>query len=84
MEIKTNKKLIIHETDCHGCGCVYYNGKTDTYAYDDSDIGDIKVAVQYLIRIGFIDKKDVVIFDDSQGDDIYKKLDIAYTNGLLI
>ena len=83
MEIKTNKKLIIHETDSHGCGCVYYNGKTEAYAYDDCDIGDIKVAVQYLIRIGFIDEKDVVIFDDGQGD-IYKKLDIAYTNGLLI
>ena len=42
MEIKTNKKLIIHETDSHGCGCVYYNGKTEAYAYDDCDIGDIK------------------------------------------
>ena len=30
------KKLIIHETDCHGCGNVYFNGKCASYSYDDS------------------------------------------------
>ena len=28
-------KLIIHETDCHGSGKFYYNGKWDYYSYDD-------------------------------------------------
>lgn len=62
-------KLIIHETDCHGCGRIYYNGRFDTYAYDDN--ADVKIAVQSLIDIGFINPDDVVIFEE---DEIYTKL----------
>ena len=43
-------KLIIHETDSHGCGMVYYNGQTDYYSYDDGDKGNLRVAIQYLIN----------------------------------
>ena len=66
------KKLIIHETDCHGCGRVYYNGKCDHYSYDD-EAGDIKGAVLALIRLGFIDASEVAIYED---DEIYKALDV--------
>ena len=62
-------KLIIHETDCHGYGRIYYNGKFDTYAYDDN--ADVKIAVQSLIDIGFINPDDVVVFEE---DEIYEKL----------
>lgn len=74
-------KLIIHETDCHGCGNVYYNGKTTSYTYDDGAWGDVRATVQELINIGFIDPKDVIIFDDNS--DIYHLLDIAIENGLI-
>ena len=63
-------KLIIHETDCHGCGAVYYNGKWDNYAYDDGVWGDIKIAIEQLINIGFINYEDVAIFTDE--DNIYE------------
>ena len=65
------KKLIIHETDCHGCGRVYYNGKSTHYAYD-GEAGDLKSAVLALISLGFIDASDVAIFED---DAIYIALD---------
>lgn len=58
-------KLIIHETDCHGCGVIAYNGKIDQYSYDDGYWGDIASAVERLIEIGFINKDDVVIFDSN-------------------
>ena len=74
-------KLIIHETDCHGCGNIYYNGKFDNYAYDDSQWGDVRMTVEALIKIGFIDPKDVVILGDNS--DIYHLLDIAIENGLI-
>lgn len=74
-------KLIIHETDCHGCGAVYYDGKCDDYAYDDSQWGDVRMTVESLIKIGFIDPKDVVIFDDNS--EIYRLLDVAIENGLI-
>lgn len=61
------KKLIIHETDCHGCGRFYYDGKSYHYAYDD-ETSDIKSAVIALIDIGFINPDDVVIIDE---DNIY-------------
>ena len=61
------KKLIIHETDSHGCGTVTYNGITHYYAYDN-EMGDIKSAVAELIFLGFISQDDVVIFHD---DEIY-------------
>ncbi len=75
-------KLIIHETDCHGCGYVHYNGKTEPYAYDDSCWGDVRLTVEELIKIGFIKPEDVVIFDDSTVD-IYYLLDVAIENGLI-
>ena len=62
-------KLIIHETDCHGCGMVYYNGNIESYAYDDN--ADVKNAVQILIEVGAINENDVVIVRE---DEIYKKL----------
>lgn len=63
-------KLIIHETDCHGCGYVYYNGIENYYSYDDGSWGDVKCTIEKLIDIGFVDKKDVVIFADEES--IYK------------
>lgn len=68
-------KLIIHETDCHGCGYVHYKDHTDRYAYDDSDGGDMYAAVKYLIRIGFINEEDVLFFDESNENDIYNFID---------
>lgn len=65
--------LIIHETDCHGCGTVYYNGTEVRYSYDD-EIGDIRRAVEFLIEIGFIDPESVVMFDSCNS--IYEQLDI--------
>lgn len=66
------KKLIIHETDCHGGGRAYYNGKCTHYSYDDEQ-GDLKSAVLALISLGFIDASDVAIFED---DAIYIALDV--------
>ena len=57
-------KLLIHETDSHGCGYVYYNGKCDRYCYDDGAWGDVRATVQELVNIGFISMDDVVFLDD--------------------
>ena len=65
-------KLIIHETDCHGCGNIYYNGKSRWYAYD-SEAGDVKSAVLALIELGFIDASEVAIYEDTE---IYQALDV--------
>lgn len=62
-------KLIIHETDCHGCGCLIYEDKVEYYAYDDN--ADMRVAVEELIEIGFINPEDVVII---KGEEIYDYL----------
>lgn len=62
--------LIIHETDYHGCGSVYFDGKQDHYAYDD--VGDVRQVVELLIDLGFINPEDVRIYDD---DTIYEELD---------
>ena len=62
--------LIIHETDCHGCGTVYYNGRQDRYTYDD--VGDMRQAVKVLIALGYIDPEDVRFYDN---DSIYEELD---------
>jgi hypothetical protein len=59
-------KLIIHETDPHGGGYIYYNGKCDSYCYDDGAWGDVRATVQELIEIGFINADDVVILDDEE------------------
>lgn len=71
------KKLIIHETDCHGCGTYYYNGEVERYAYDDT--GDVKSVVQALIDIGFINPDDVVIIDD---DNIYSLVEKLFEKPL--
>lgn len=63
-------KLIIHETDCHGCGNIYYNGQYYYYSYDDGRFGDVRCTIEELIKIGFINREDVVIFDDDE--EIYK------------
>ena len=70
-------KLIIHETDCHGCGNVYYNGKCGYYAYDD-EWGDVRRAVEKLIDIGFINREDVVIFDNDE--EVYKMVEKGLKN----
>ena len=64
--------LIIHETDCHGCGTVYYDGTHLQYSYDD-EMGNIRGAVEFLISIGFIDPESVVMFDSCNS--IYEQLD---------
>ena len=66
-------KLIIHETKSNGCGYVYYNGKCDYYCYDDSYWGDVRLTVEALIKIGFINAEDVAIFTDA--DDLYKMVE---------
>ena len=66
-------KLIIHETDCHGCGAIYYKGICEGYSYDDGEWGDVRRTVEKLINIGFINKEDVVVFDDD--DTIYKMVE---------
>ena len=67
------KKLIIHETDPHGCGTVVYDGITYHYAYDDDEIGDVWQAVSFLIGIKFINMDQIVFI---QGDEIYEYLRI--------
>ena len=62
--------LIIHETDYHGCGNVYFDGKQDHYSYDD--VGDVRQVVELLISLGYINPEDVRIYDD---DTIYEELD---------
>lgn len=65
-------KLIVHETDCHGSGKFYYNGKWDYYSYDD-EYGDVRAAVQGLIDIGFINAEDVAVFVND--DELYKMVE---------
>lgn len=62
-------KLYIHETDCHGCGCMIYKNEVKPYAYDLN--ADMRVAVRELIEIGFINPDDVVII---KGEEIYDYL----------
>ena len=69
----TAPKLIIHETDCHGCGCIVYNGQVLPYAYDDGCFGDARATIEELIKIGFVDADRVVIFKENE---IYDHLDI--------
>jgi hypothetical protein len=61
-------KLIIHETDCHGCGAVHYKGQTKRYSYDDGELGDVRRIVESLIELGFINEEDVLIFDEYEND----------------
>jgi hypothetical protein len=66
-------KLVIHETDCHGYGKVHYNGRTESYSYDGY-MGDVRVSVEGLIEIGFIDREDVLIFDEKNEAEMYNIL----------
>ena len=70
---KLKPRLIVHETDCHGCGNVIYGDQIRSYTYDDGGMGDAKGTVQGLIEIGFIDPNDVTIIE---GDEIYQHLNI--------
>lgn len=70
-------KLIIHETDGHGCGNIYFNGQCDNYSYDDSYFGDVRLTVEALIKIGFINAEDVVILDDNV--EVYKLVEKGLT-----
>lgn len=67
-------KLIIHETNCHGCGNVHYKGQTKEYSYDDGALGDVRRTVESLIEMGFINEEDVLIFDEYEND-IYEYLE---------
>lgn len=71
-------KLIIHETNCHGEGFIHYNDTTEYYCYDDGSWGDVKTTVKKLIDIGFINKDDVVIFDNPY--DVYKIVEKGLIN----
>jgi hypothetical protein len=66
-------KLIIHETDCHGCGNIIYGNEVRSYTYDDGCFGDARATIEELIKIGFIDPNDVTIIE---GDEIYLHLNI--------
>lgn len=61
-------KLIIHETNCHGNGRIYFEGTTKEYTYDDGGFGDVRRTVESLIDLGFIDPNDVIIFDDYENN----------------
>ena len=63
-------KLLIHETDCHGCGYYCYKGRVEHYAYDDEP-GDMRMAVQALIDIGFVKEEDVLFVE---GEEIYSMI----------
>ena len=72
-------KLIIHETDCHGGGTIYFEGRTEHYSYDDGTYGDVRKTVESLIELGFIDPNDVIIFDEYEKN-IYKFVEKALTD----
>ena len=60
------KKLIINETDCHGCGEYFFNGIHGIYSYDDDESGDLRAAIEFLLKIGFINKEQVKIFNSDE------------------
>lgn len=62
-------KLYIHETDCHGQGYIIYDNEVKYYTYEDN--ADMRVAVEELINIGFVDPDDVIII---KGEEIYDYL----------
>ena len=43
------------------------------YAYDDSYWGDVRLTVEALIKIGFINAEDVVFFTDD--NELYKMVE---------
>lgn len=66
-------QLIIHETDCHGCGNIIYGNEVRSYTYDDGCFGDARATIEELIKIGFIDGNRVTVIE---GDEIYLHLNI--------
>lgn len=71
---RTHKKLFIHQTDHHGQGYFGIVGEKDTfssYSFEDDETGDIAMAVNALINIGFINSDDVLYID---GTEIYEHL----------
>lgn len=70
------RKLIVHETDIHGSGYVQYNGSGFSY-YCDGEYGNVRAVIEDLIKIGFINKEDVLIIE---ADEIYEILDEALAN----
>lgn len=62
-------KLYIHETDDHGEGYIICENRVQYYSYDDT--ADMRVAVEELINIGFIDPDNIVII---KGEEIYNYL----------
>lgn len=66
------KKLIIYETDFHGCGKIYFDNKSDTYSYDDGYWGNVRRTIEELIKIGFIDPDDVAIFTEDDDNELFK------------
>lgn len=72
-KVSTNrKKLVIHELDYHGQGHFGILGNPKSflpYSYEDENTGDIHLAVENLINVGFIDKKDVLLIS---GPEIYE------------
>lgn len=74
-KVSTNrKKLIVHESDYNGQGYFGILGNSKSflpYSYEDEDTGDIHLAVENLIKVGFIDKKDVLLVS---GSEIYEYL----------
>lgn len=55
-------KITIIETNCHGCGIITCNGHTETYCYDDGELGDVASTLQALIRMGAIPSNMVDIY----------------------
>lgn len=70
---KLEPQLIVHETDCHGCGNVIYGNEVRSYTYDDGCFGDARATIEELIKIGFIDGNRVTVIE---GDEIYQHLNI--------
>lgn len=67
------RKLIVHDTDIHGSGYIQYNGSGFHY-WSEGDCGNARIVIEELIKIGFINEKDVLIIEE---DEIYEILDEA-------
>lgn len=66
------RKLIVHETDIHGSGYVQFNGSGFAY-YQDGDYGNARAVIEELIKIGFINEEDVLIFEEEEIYEILEK-----------
>lgn len=66
------RKLIVHETDIHGSGYVQFNGNGFAY-WSDGDYGNARAVIEELIKIGFINEEDVLIFEEEEIYEILEK-----------